>query len=196
MPASDHPPADDATTLLRQWSHGKDLAARDRLLQMLYGQLRGMAAARLRGGDERLLQPTMLVNEALMRMLDREVGYQDRVHFLSLAALKMRSVLVDHARAMAAAKRGGNERHLTLSRMELEPAQSDDAVDVLALDSALRALEAVDPRAASAVEWMYFGGMGREEIAAAKGISIPTVDRDLRFAKAWLKRHLGSGAGW
>ncbi|WP_079220864.1 ECF-type sigma factor [Stenotrophomonas maltophilia] len=191
MTASGSPADDGATTLLRRWSTGNDLSARDRLLQMLYAQLRGMAAVRLSGDAPGLLQPTMLVNEALMRMLDPGTAYNDRVHFLALAALKMRSVMVDHARAMGAAKRGGDQLHLTLGHADREGVEDQDAVDVLALDAALLALADVDARVSSTVEWMYFGGMRREEIAAAQGVSVPTVDRDLRFAKAWLKRHLG-----
>ncbi|HYQ24637.1 ECF-type sigma factor [Stenotrophomonas sp.] len=199
MTANGSPADEGATTLLRRWSTGNDLSARDRLLQMLYAQLRGMAAARLSGDVPGLLQPTMLVNEALMRMLDPATAYNDRVHFLALAALKMRSVMVDHARAMGAAKRGGDQLHLTLGHADRESADDQGAVDVLALDAALLALAEVDARASSTVEWMYFGGMRREEIAAAQGVSVPTVDRDLRFAKAWLKRYLGElsseGAG-
>ncbi|AWH48631.1 ECF-type sigma factor [Isoptericola jiangsuensis] len=191
MTVSGSPADDGVTTLLKRWSTGNDLSARDRLLQMLYAQLRGMAAVRLSGDSPGLLQPTMLVNEALMRMLDPGTAYNDRVHFLALAALKMRSVMVDHARAMGAAKRGGDQLHLTLEHADREGVDDQDAVDVLALDAALLALADVDARASSTVEWMYFGGMRREEIAAAQGVSVPTVDRDLRFAKAWLKRHLG-----
>lgn len=180
----------NVTLLLQDWGQRGDVIARDRMLELLYQQLRGMAAARLAGADQRQLQPTALVHEALLRMLESDAGYADRVHFLSLAALKMRSVLVDQARAMAAAKRGGGNLHVTLSHAEGHSAGDDEAIDVLALDRALTALADVDPRAATAVEWMYFAGMGRDEIAAAHGISVPTVDRDLRFARAWLKRHL------
>ncbi|GAB3055710.1 ECF-type sigma factor [Stenotrophomonas tumulicola] len=184
---------DNVTLLLQDWGQRGDVQARDRMLELLYAQLREMAALRLAGAEPRQLQPTALVHEALLRMLESNAGYVDRVHFLSLAALKMRSVLVDQARAMAAAKRGGGNLHLTLSHAERESAGDDEAIDVLALDAALTALATVDRRAADAVEWMYFSGMRREEIAAAQHVSVPTVDRDLRFARAWLKRHLAGG---
>jgi RNA polymerase sigma factor (TIGR02999 family) len=187
------PPAaerQDVTCLLRRWSEQQDIAARDQLLALLYTQLRGMAVARLGSPQDGVLQPTVLVHEALLRMLDGEIGYRDRVHFLSLAALKMRSVLVDHARAMAASKRGGGVVNLTLSYADLEASPAHDAFEVLALNRALEELAALDERAARTVEWMYFGGMSRDEIALALDVSVPTVDRDLRFAKAWLNRHL------
>ncbi|MEN1994103.1 ECF-type sigma factor [Stenotrophomonas bentonitica] len=193
MPFDATPPAaerQDVTRLLRRWSEQQDIAARDQLLALLYTQLRGMAVARLGTPQDGVLQPTVLVHEALMRMIDGEVGYRDRVHFLSLAALKMRSVLVDHARAMAASKRGGGVVNLTLSHVDREASTDHDALEVLALNRALEALARLDGRAARTVEWMYFGGMGREEIALALDVSVPTVDRDLRFAKAWLNRHL------
>lgn len=193
MPFDATPPAaerQDVTRLLRRWSEQHDIAARDQLLALLYTQLRGMAVARLGTPQDGVLQPTVLVHEALMRMIDGEVGYRDRVHFLSLAALKMRSVLVDHARAMAASKRGGGVVNLTLSHVDREASTDHDALEVLALNRALEALARLDERAARTVEWMYFGGMGREEIALALDVSVPTVDRDLRFAKAWLNRHL------
>ena len=140
------------------------------------------------------LQPTVLVHEALMWMIGGEIGYRDRVHFLSLAALKMRSVLVDHARAMAASKRGGGAINLTLSYADLEASPDHDAFEVLALNRALEELAALDERAARTVEGCTFGGMGREEIARALDGSGPPVDRDLRFAKAWLNRHLAGPA--
>jgi len=191
------PPAaerQDVTRLLRRWSEQQDIAARDQLLALLYAQLRGMAVARLGTPQDGVLQPTVLVHEALMRMIGGEIGYRDRVHFLSLAALKMRSVLVDHARAMAASKRGGGAINLTLSYADQEASPDDDAFEVLALNRALEQLAALDERAARTVEWMYFGGMSREEIALALEVSVPTVDRDLRFAKAWLNRHLAGPA--
>jgi len=197
MPFDATPPAaerQDVTRLLRRWSEQQDIAARDQLLALLYTQLRGMAVARLGTPQDGVLQPTVLVHEALMRMIDGEVGYRDRGHFLSLAALKMRSVLVDHARAMAASKRGGGVVNLTLSHVDREASTDHDALEVLALNRALEALARLDERAARTVEWMYFGGMGREEIALALDVSVPTVDRDLRFAKAWLNRHLAGPA--
>lgn len=177
------------TGLLHGW-RGGDVAARDRLMEEVYHTLRGMAAARLgRGRASRTLQPTAVVNEALLRMLGSDVDWEDRAHFFALAALKMRSVLVDHARARAADKRGGGGANLTLSHAEREPGQCVE-YDVLALHQALEQLAARDIRAARGLEMAYFGGMEQREIACVLGISLPTVERDLRFARAWLNQRL------
>lgn len=183
-------PDDTVTVLLQSW-RGGDSAALDALLPMVYDTLRSMAAARMRhAGGGATLQPTALVHEALLRMLGRDAGVGDRAHFLSLMALKMRAVLVDHARQRLAEKRGGGMLHaLTLSHAE-RGAEPEAEFDVLALHDALHKLEAEDARAARAVELMYFGGMTREEIAEACALSLSTVDRDLRFAKAWLNHAL------
>jgi RNA polymerase sigma factor (TIGR02999 family) len=187
--------AKDVTRLLKRWGEQGDVLARDRLLDILYTQLHEMALSRVGHERGRTLRPTALVHEALLRLIESDVDYRDRVHFLSLAALKMRSVLVDHARTMAAAKRGGGDVHLTLSQADLQASASrDEEFEVLALNRALEHLAELDPRVARVVEWMYFGGMSREEIAAGLDVSVPTVDRDLRFGKAWLNRHLAEPA--
>lgn len=177
----------EITRLLRNWSAGDD-AALDPLFELVYETLREIAVARLRGGGQHTLQPTSLVNEAVLRLMGRNVDWNDRAHFFAVAALKMRAVLVDHARAMASAKRGGDVELLTLSHAE----QQGETVefDVLALHNSLERLAQRDARAAQAIEMAYFGGMDRDEIAAVLGVSVPTVDRDLRFAKAWLNREL------
>lgn len=179
--------AQDLTRLLHDWRDG-DAGARDRLLAEVYGTLRDMAAARLGRGD-RTWQPTAVVNEALLRMLGSDVPWEDRAHFFAVAALKMRAVLVDHARARAADKRGGNVAMLTLSHAERE-GEGGAEYEVLALHQALERLAARDERAARGLEMAYFGGMEQREIACVLGVSIPTVERDLRFAKAWLGREL------
>ena len=177
----------EITRLLRNWSAGDD-AALDPLFGLVYETLRDIAVARLRGGAHHTLQPTSLVNEAVLRLMGRNVEWNDRAHFFAVAALKMRAVLVDHARAMASAKRGGDVELLTLSHAE----QHGEAVesDVLALHRSLERHAQRDARAARAIEMAYFGGMDRDEIALVLGVSVPTVDRDLRFAKAWLNREL------
>lgn len=181
--------SEDLTRLLHDW-RGGDHVSRDRLLALVYDTLRGMAAARLgRGRDNRTLQPTALVNEAMLRLFGSEVDWRDRAHFLAVAALKMRAVLVDHARARASAKRGGDAVLLTLSHAEREAGEAAE-FDVLALHQALERLAERDQRSAQALEMTYFGGMERDEIASVLGISVPTVDRDLRFAKAWLNKAL------
>ncbi|MEI2453947.1 MULTISPECIES: ECF-type sigma factor [Lysobacter] len=180
---------EDLTVLLHGWRAG-DAAARDRLFVQVYDTLRGMAAARLRArGGERTLQATSLVNEALMRLLGGAVDWQDRAHFFALAALKMRSVLVDEARARAADKRGAHPVMLTLSHADLGGGATA-GLDVLALHEALQRLSERDPRAARAVEMAYFGGMAQNEIACVLEVSLPTVERDLRFARAWLSQQL------
>ena len=135
------------------------------------------------------MQPTVLVHDALLRMIGGDVRYHDRAHFLSLAALKMRAVLVDHARMLAAAKRGGNAVNLTLSHAAVAREEERD-LDVLALHQALEKLAACDARAAQMVEAVYFGGMSNAEIAEVLGVSVSTVERDLRFARAWLNKAL------
>ncbi|NZA25339.1 sigma-70 family RNA polymerase sigma factor [Luteimonas sp. SJ-92] len=179
----------DLTGLLHDWRAG-DEVSRDRLLAQVYDTLRGMAAARLRRGrGDQTLQPTAVVNEALLRLLGTDTDWEDRAHFFALAALKMRAVLVDHARARAAEKRGGDVAMLTLSHADREAGDRAE-YDVLALHQALERLAVRDERAARGLEMAYFGGMERREIACVLGISVPTVERDLRFARAWLNRQL------
>lgn len=181
--------SDDITRWLQDW-RGGDGGARDRLLAEVYAILREMAAVRVyRSGGGDTLQPTALVHEAVIRLLGSDVDWQDRAHFFALAALKMRAVMVDHARAQSAAKRGGDAPALTLSHVDRELAD-ETGFDVLALDIALRRLGEKDERAARALEMAYFGGMDREEIACVLGISASTVERDLRVAKAWLRKEL------
>lgn len=178
----------DITQLLRDWRSG-DATSLERLMPLLYDTLRGMAARRMRSERDAItLQPTALVHEALLRMLGDAPRATDRTHFLALAALNMRSVLVDQARARQSQRRGGGALVVTLSRAE--PSAESVDVDLLALDDALVALTAHDARTARTVELFYFGGMEREEIALELGVSVPTIDRDLRFARAWLKRTL------
>ncbi|MGH8081842.1 MAG: ECF-type sigma factor [Lysobacter sp.] len=180
---------EELTRLLHDW-RGGDIASRDQLFAQVYDTLRGMAAARLggRGGDH-TLQATSLVNEALIRLIGSDVDWQDRAHFYALASLKMRSVLVDEARARAAEKRGARPVMLTLSQADLQGGQTV-GFDVLALHDALQRLSERDPRAARAVEMAYFGGMEQRDIACVLEVSTPTVERDLRFARAWLSQQL------
>ncbi len=187
--------SEDITRLLLSWRAG-DLQAREQLFDAVYDALREMASARLgHGRADATLRPTSLVHEALLRMLGRDVGYADRAHFFALVALKMRAVLVDHARAHVAAKRGGGAVSVTLSlldQVEQGGVRNEDVgdYDVLALHQALEQLSGRDERAGRAVELAYFGGMSHEEIATVLEVSVPTVDRDLRFARAWLNRQL------
>lgn len=182
----------DITSLLKQWRGGDD-DARDRLVAVLYPELRALAERQLRGErSDHTLQPTALVSEAYLRLsgLDR-MDWQDRAHFVHMAARVMRGVLVDHARRRLAAKRDGG-RQVTLTG--LDPAAADGSgVDALALDAALARLEQLDPDKARVVELRYFGGLTIEETAAAMASSPATVKRHWQAARAWLFEALSGG---
>jgi RNA polymerase sigma factor (TIGR02999 family) len=178
---------EDITQLLHAWRSG-DRAALGTLMPRLYDVLRQMASARLRGESDATLSATALVHEALLRLLGADVDFANRSHFLGLAALHMRAVLVDQARSRLAAKRGGGAAPVTLD-VQTEGGETV-ALDLLALDQALDQLGTEDRRAARVMEMSCFAGMHRDEIAAAIGVSVPTIDRDLRFARAWLNRAL------
>lgn len=183
---------EDITALLRDWRQG-DPAARDRLVAVLYPELRALADRQLRGERaNHTLQPTALVNEAYLRLsgLDR-MDFQDRRHFVRMAARVMREVLVDHARRHQAAKRDGGHR-VTLTGLPLVAEDAD--VDALALDAALQRLEQLDAGKARVVELRYFGGLTIEETADAMGSSPATVKRQWQMARAWLYDAL-SGPG-
>lgn len=155
----------------------------------LYAELRRIAASRLRGEHEATLNPTGLVHEALLRLFGGKADFASRSHFLGVAALHMRSVLVDQARARLAGKRGGGALKVTLDDYA-EVAGTHVDLDLLALDQALQQLAGQDPRASQVMEMTCFAGMRHDEVAAAVGVSVPTVERDLRFARAWLNRAL------
>lgn len=141
---------------------------------------------------QQTLQTTGLVNEMFLRLVDvRRVNWQDRAHFLAMAARLMRRVLVDVARARRAEKRGGDIVRITFDEQEI--AGAGRAVELLRLDDALEALEKLDPRKSRVVELRFFGGLSLDETAAALGISTKTVMRDWDFAKAWLQREIGVG---
>ena len=178
----------DVTRLLQEWSEG-DRAALDRLVPVLYEQLRQIAHRRLGRETNASLNTTALVHEAYLKLIDlRSVRFRDRSHFLAMASRVMRRLLVDHARARRAAKRGGGEATLELSEGLW---MSDPAADAIAdLDEALCRLEAMDPRQGQIVEHRYFGGLSLEETADAVGVSLATVKRELRFARAWLAADL------
>lgn len=173
------------TTWLSAWRQG-DLAARDRLVQAAYPELRAIAQRQL-GGERagHTLQATALVNEAYMRLSGLErIDWKDRVHFVHMAARIMREVLVDHARRRAAHKRDGGER-ISLTQIELA-AGEEGGIDIEALDSALEALERLDPDKARIVELRYFGGLTIEETAEALDLSPATVKRHWQVARTWL----------
>ncbi len=174
----------DVTELLAAWRSG-DTGARDRLVRVVYPELRALADRQMRGErPQHTLQPTALVNEAWLRLsgLDR-IDWQDRAHFVRMAARLMREILVDHARRRDAAKRDGGQR-VTLTGLDLPAAEND--LDVLALDTALARLEQIDADKARVVELRYFGGLSIEETAEAMQSSPATVKRHWQAARAWL----------
>jgi len=163
-------------------------AALEQLTPRVYGELHKLARAYLRRGSSQSLQPTALINEAFLRLLDQSqpIEWENRTHFFGVAAQSMRRILVDHARAHRALKRGGAAAIVTLEDcMAVSPGR---APDVLEVDQALDRLAVVDERKAKVIELRYFGGMDREEVAAALGLTVSTVKRDLRFGEAWLRR--------
>ena len=180
----------DVTGLLQAWRAG-DASAGERLLPIVYAELHRRAAAAMRREDPgHTLQPTALVNEAYMRLVgQRQADWQNRSQFYGIAAQLMRRILIDHAREHLAAKRGGGARQVTLSGVEA-PADSDDAVEILALHDAIEKLATLDQRQARIVELRYFAGLSVEEAAEALEISPATVKREWATARAWLKREL------
>jgi RNA polymerase sigma factor (TIGR02999 family) len=180
------------TQLLHQAATGDERAVA-RLMPLVYDELRRLAASYLRRERPgQTLQATALVNEAYIRLIsERAQSFQNRTHFLAIAALSMRQILVQRARRRKAAKRGGDPERITLDEQLLPSAQGAPGdVDVLALDAALERLAALDERQAKVVELRYFGGLTVEETADALGISPATVKRHWTLARAWLHREL------
>jgi RNA polymerase sigma-70 factor (ECF subfamily) len=179
------------TKLLRAWSQG-DQEALDELLPLVYRELHQQAERFMRAQPAgHTLQTTALVHEVYLRLVDREgVEWQNRAHFFGVAGKAMRSILVDHARARGAAKRGGAARRLTLGAVSV--AEAEPAVEVLALDEALSRLADLDPDQSRLVELRYFAGLGIEETAEVLGVSPATVKRQWRVARAWLRRELSA----
>jgi RNA polymerase sigma factor (TIGR02999 family) len=178
------------TQLLTDWSKG-NRAALDELTPHVYRELHALARAYLsRERRQQTLQPTALINEVYVRLVDQPplVEWEGRAHFFGIAARLMRNIVVDYARARQAAKRGGGVTPVTLDdAAALSPTHPPDILDV---DEALRRLTQVDERVAHIIELRYFGGMTGEEIACSSGLSLATVKRKLRFGEAWLRRYL------
>jgi RNA polymerase sigma factor (TIGR02999 family) len=180
----------DVTVLLRAWEQG-DQTALDALLPAVYGELHRQAERYMRGQSAgHTLQATALVNEAYLRLVDqRETEWTSRAHFFGVAAKAMRSILVDHARARQAAKRGSGAARLTLGQVG-DVADRKAEVDVLDLNEALQRLAELDPEKGRLVELRYFGGLSIEEAAEVLGISPATLKRQWSTARAWLRREL------
>lgn len=179
----------DATAILERLSQGSPGAV-DQLLPLVYDEMRAMAAGLMR--DERAghtLQPTAIVHEAYLRMVDQtRADWKGRAHFLSVAAMVIRRVLVDHVRERGAAKRGGGRRRVTLA--DVERPEEREEVDLAALDDALRRLAELHDRQSRVVTLRYFGGLTAEETALVLGVSRTTVCDDWTIARAWLSRAL------
>jgi RNA polymerase sigma factor (TIGR02999 family) len=184
-------PEHEVTELLQAWGEG-DLSARDRLMPLVYDELRRRAAAHLRReARNQTLQPTELVHEAYLRLVDqRRVVWRNRAQFFAVASQMMRRVLVDRARRRRTAKRSGRWMRVTLAE-EAAVTQPAD-VDVLDLDAALSGLAAFDERKSRISELRFFGGLSLEETGQALGLSVATVERDWQAARAWLFKTLST----
>jgi RNA polymerase sigma-70 factor (ECF subfamily) len=184
-----NPSPDEITALLLDWGNG-DKAALDRVIPMVYQELRRLAHGQMRrerAGDT--LQTTALINEAYLRLVDyARVRPRDRAHFFAIAAQAMRRILIERARSRQSAKRGSGAQKVSLN--EAADVSNERAADLVALDEALTNLAAIDPRKAQIVELRYFGGMTIEETAEVRDVSTPTVERDWHTAKIWLHREV------
>jgi RNA polymerase sigma-70 factor, ECF subfamily len=182
------------TVWLANW-RGGDPGAQERLFAAVYPQLRQIASRFLHNErSDHTLEPNALVNELYLRLMGSEpLAYQDRAHFYAIAAQTMRRILIDHARARIAGKRGGGQERVSLTAVEgWNPLAYNE--DILALDHALSKLEKADPRAARVVELRFFGGLQEDEVAEVLGVSIISVKRDWKAARAWLAGRLQSRA--
>ena len=184
------PSPDEVTQLLLDWSSG-DKAALDKLMPLVYEELRRLAhhyMGRERAGHT--LQTTAIVNEAYLHLIDqRNVQWQNRAHFFGIAAHLMRRVLADHARSRRSAKRGGGARQVSLEEAMI--VSEERVADMEALDDALNSLAEIDERKSQIVEMRFFGGLSIKETAEVLGVSPGTVMRDWTLAKAWLRREIG-----
>lgn len=183
-------PGQDAeiTRLLQEWREG-DRRALDRLMPLVHGDLHRLASRLFRAESPgHTLQPTALVNEAYESLLRMDVPWQDRTHFFAIAARLMRRILVNHASARRAVKRGGGAVQVTLDERSAVVSGPDD--QLLALDAAIDELSTFDSRKAEVVELHYFGGLSYAEIAEALELSTTTVHEELRAGRAWLQQRL------
>jgi len=178
------------TELLIDWGNG-DQAALEKLMPLVYDELRRLASNYLRRErPSHTLQPTALVNEAYLKLVDqRNAKWQNRAQFFGISAQLMRRILVDHARQHRAAKRGGSKQQ-RLSITSAERVVKQPEIDLLALNEALDELTIMDPQQAQIVELKFFGGLSIEETAEVLAISHATVERDWKMARAWLRRQL------
>jgi len=182
-------PDGEITRLLARLRGGDDDAL-DRLMPIVYAELRAIARGLLRGErQDHTLEPTALVHEAYVRLVGDGTPLSDRRHFFAIAARAMRRVLIEHARARRRKKRGGDAARVPLTENLAGPT-AGDPIDLLALDEAMTRLEAQDPRKARVVELIYFAGLNATEAAEVLGVTRRTVERDWQYARAWLLREL------
>jgi len=183
---------DEITLLLHEWSNG-NRAALDKLVPVVYRELRRLARHYMNNErPDHTLQTTALVSEAYLRIVDcQKMQWQNRAHFMAVAAQAMRRILVDHARSHQYAKRGGGAPKVSLDDAPIPG--TEPAPDILALDEAMQELESKDPRKCRIVEFKFFGGLSTEETAEVLAISTATVEREWRAAKAWLYRAMIEG---
>jgi len=186
---------ENVTQLLVKWGEG-DQKALDELMPLVYSELRRLAANYLRRERQNhTLQPTALVNEAYLKLIDqRNAHWQNRAQFYGVAAQLMRRILVDHARQHKAAKRGGSEQQrlsiTSAGQLGGKNLAAEPVLDLLALHEALQELAVIDPQQERIVELKFFGGLSIEETAEVLGIGHATVERDWKMARAWLRRKL------
>ena len=185
-----NPSTGRATELLQRIGSGDPLAA-DELLPLVYGELHRLAGSMMREQRaDHTLQPTALLHEAYVKLVDKDAqsSFESHAHFLAVAAKAMRNVLIDHARRRGAEKRGGGRDEITLS--QVVECFADKTPDLLSLDEALERLSAMDGSLGRIVELRFFGGLSVEETARALGVSEPTIVRGWRVARMWLEREL------
>lgn len=189
MPPSE-PSAREVTELLISLNAG-DVRAADALVPLVYKELRRLAGHYLKYERKgHTLQPTALVHEAFLKLVEQDTEWQNRNHFFAMAASLMRRILVDYARSHEAKKRGGAAEKVSLDDAFVFVKEKPS--EVIALDEAMKELAEIDPRRAQVVELRFFGGLGNEEIAEVLGVHSNTVLRDWNLARAWLKTHLQS----
>lgn len=178
------------TQLLHDWQRGDD-AALDQLTPAVYDELKRIARSAFRGERAgHTLQPTALVNEAYVKLIGTNVDWQNRAHFFALSARMMRRILVNHAQARLAQKRGSGEPAGTFIEDLHGEDTSDRQILLIELDEQIAQLSEIDERSANAIELHYFAGMTHKEISSALNVSTSTLERDLKFAKAWIRRNL------
>jgi RNA polymerase sigma factor (TIGR02999 family) len=185
-------PASDLTTLLHAWREGSGTAFGS-VIDQVYEELKRIAARRLsHGGGSATLSPTDLLHEALIGIMPTNMDFKNRAHFFATMSLAIRSILIDHARARSANKRGGDMVRVTLTSADV--GEESMAADLLTIDQALTELERLDSRCGQVMHLTYFGGLEREEIADMLDVTVRTVARDLLFGRTWIAKELRGDA--